>query len=57
MDLIPWLPFDITYEENDIEGLEEPPVAKKIEVGTQFKSMADFWMLISDTVIKNHYDI
>lgn len=55
--LISWLPVDITDDENAIEGPEEPRVAKKVEVGTQFKSMTYFRTALSDTVIKSHYDI
>lgn len=56
-DPIQWLPVDITNEGNAIEALEELEVAGKIEVRTQFKSMVDFRMTLSDMVISSHYDM
>ena len=56
-DPIPWPSVD-EYDEGDaIGGPEDLPEFDKLQVGTQFETMADFRLSLSATVIKSHYEI
>ena len=56
-DPIPLPAVDETDEGDVIGGPEEPCVVDNIVVGAEFKTMTDFRMCLSDTIIKSNYEV